>query len=108
MELELEAAARIAGDYNTPTSDKGLNPADVAALQAAILEKLTYRVGKRRSIATDRDWLMATAYALRDQIVDRWLAGIDRPTRRAEAGLLPVAGIPDRPPAVRQPEQSRT
>jgi len=50
---------------------------DIAALQAAILEKLTYVMGKRRSIATDRDWLMATAYALRDQIVDRWLAGID-------------------------------
>jgi glycogen phosphorylase len=50
---------------------------DVAALQAAILEKLTYVVGKRRSIATDHDWLMATSYALRDQIVDRWLAGID-------------------------------
>ena len=49
----------------------------MAALQAAILEKLTYSVGKRRAIATERDWLMATAYALRDQIVDRWLAGID-------------------------------
>ncbi|MEA2789760.1 MAG: glycogen phosphorylase, partial [Acetobacteraceae bacterium] len=35
------------------------------------------QVGKRRAIATDRDWLMATSYALRDQIVDRWLAGID-------------------------------
>src|ERR1700710_1382081 len=57
---------------NTARSDE-----DVAALQTAILEKLTYQVGKRRSIATDRDWLMATAYALRDQIVDRWLAGID-------------------------------
>ena len=53
------------------------NHEEIAALQTAILEKLTYQVGKRRSIATDRDWLMATAYALRDQIVDRWLAGID-------------------------------
>ncbi|HYZ23122.1 MAG TPA: glycogen/starch/alpha-glucan phosphorylase [Rhodopila sp.] len=50
----------------------------VAALQTAILQKLTYHVGKRRAVATDRDWLIATAVALRDQIVDRWLAGIDK------------------------------
>ncbi|HVY13583.1 MAG TPA: glycogen/starch/alpha-glucan phosphorylase [Rhodopila sp.] len=48
------------------------------ALQAAILDKLTYHVGKRRAIATERDWLMATAVAIRDQIVDRWLSSIDR------------------------------
>ncbi|HEX3574403.1 MAG TPA: glycogen/starch/alpha-glucan phosphorylase [Rhodopila sp.] len=60
------------GSHDTARSDE-----DVAALQVAILEKLTYVMGKRRAIATDRDWLMATAYAVRDQIVDRWLAGID-------------------------------
>lgn len=59
-------------------TDVARNTADVAALQAAILEKLTYHVGKRRAIATDRDWLMATAVAVRDHIVDRWLAGIDK------------------------------
>ncbi len=58
-------------------ADLAQNEADVAALQTSILEKLTYHVGKRRAIATERDWLMATAYALRDRIVDRWLAGID-------------------------------
>ncbi|HEY4044017.1 MAG TPA: glycogen/starch/alpha-glucan phosphorylase [Rhodopila sp.] len=57
--------------------DAARNEEDVAALQAAILEKLTYVVGKRRAIATERDWLMATAYAVRDRVVDRWLAGID-------------------------------
>ena len=75
MELETDVSDR----FNA--NPAGLEPApsngDIAALQTAILEKLTYRVGKRRSIATDRDWMMATAYALRDQIVDRWLAGID-------------------------------
>ncbi len=55
----------------------GPDAAAVSALQASILNKLTYHVGKRRAIATDRDWLMATAVALRDHIVDRWLAGID-------------------------------
>ena len=75
MELETDVSANFDDDSDRqgPVQD---NEA-VAALQIAILEKLTYHVGKRRSIATDRDWLMATAYALRDQIVDRWLAGID-------------------------------
>jgi starch phosphorylase len=75
VELESDVSAHFADDaeaLNTASSD-----ADIAALQAAIVEKLTYVVGKRRAIATERDWLMATSYALRDQIVDRWLAGID-------------------------------
>jgi starch phosphorylase len=68
-------SANYAG--NADSHDPVRNDEEIAALQTAILEKLTYHVGKRRAIATDRDWLMATAYALRDQIVDRWLAGID-------------------------------
>ena len=58
-------------DVPGPTGDEEA----VTALQKAILEKLHYNVGKRRAIATERDWLMATAIALRDQIVDRWQAG---------------------------------
>ena len=75
MEFETDVT-----DHATDATDSGdsvCNHEDVTALQAAILEKLTYRVGKRRAIATERDWLMATAYAFRDQIVDRWLAGVD-------------------------------
>nr|WP_294512630.1 glycogen/starch/alpha-glucan phosphorylase [uncultured Rhodopila sp.] len=45
----------------------------MSALRDAILEKLTYHVGKRRSVATDRDWLIATAVAIRDRVVDRWV-----------------------------------
>lgn len=44
-------------------------------MKTKILEKLHYSMGKRRAIATQRDWLMATALAVRDTIVDRWLAG---------------------------------
>ncbi len=73
MELELEASTRIASDDNSHAAAKGLDPAEVAALRAAILQKLTYHVGKRRSVATDRDWLIATAIAIRDRIVDRWV-----------------------------------
>ena len=74
MELESDVSANVAEDMDTEASASG---GDVALLQTAILDKLTYVVGKRRSIATERDWLMATAYAVRDRIVDRWLAGID-------------------------------
>src|SRR3954464_1359175 len=48
-------------------------PADAASLRDAILRKLTYDLGKSRTGARDRDWFMATALAVRDQIVDRWL-----------------------------------
>ena len=75
MEFATDLSTRLS--TNADDHDPQRNEEDVAALQTAILEKLTYQVGKRRSIATERDWLMATAYALRDQIVDRWLAGID-------------------------------
>ncbi len=75
MELETDVSANLADELDTGVSAN--NDGDVAALQTAILDKLTYVVGKRRAIATERDWLMATAYAVRDRIVDRWLAGIN-------------------------------
>ena len=80
MELETDFSVQLADDADA--QDSSYSEADVAALQTSILEKLTYQVGKRRSIASDRDWLMATSYALRDQIVDRWLAGIDAAYRQ--------------------------
>jgi glycogen phosphorylase len=54
------------------------------AMRTAILAKLTYMVGKDRSRALDHDWLMATALAVRDRIVDRWLDSA-RATNRAGA-----------------------
>jgi starch phosphorylase len=38
-----------------------------------ILAKLTYVVGKDPANARTRDWFAATAHALRDHIVDRWM-----------------------------------
>jgi glycogen phosphorylase len=75
VEFETDVSANLADDVDTDVTAS--SDGDVAALQTAILEKLTYVVGKRRAIATERDWLLATAYAVRDNIVDRWLAGID-------------------------------
>jgi starch phosphorylase len=49
-------------------------PRDAEVLRDTILRKLTYDLGKSRTAARDRDWFMATALAVRDRIVDRWLA----------------------------------
>ena len=48
-----------------------------AALQAAILSKLKSHVGRRRAMATPRDWLLATAIVVRDFAVDRWLDSLE-------------------------------
>lgn len=39
-----------------------------------ILAELTYSVGRTPDTASDRDWFVATALAVRDRIVDRWIA----------------------------------
>ena len=56
-----------------PLPQEGVGP-DVAELRSAILGKLMYQVGKDAEHASDRDWFLATAYALRDQITRRWVA----------------------------------
>jgi glycogen phosphorylase len=58
--------------------------ADATMLRDAILAKLTNHIGKRRTVATDRDWLVATALAVRDLAVDRWLASIDTAYQQGE------------------------
>ena len=42
-------------------------------MRAAILAKLTYSVGKNAVVASKRDWFVATALAVRDRIVERWM-----------------------------------
>jgi starch phosphorylase len=46
----------------------------VAEFRGAVLAKLALAVGKASKAATDRDWFLATALALRDRVVERWLA----------------------------------
>jgi starch phosphorylase len=46
---------------------------DEAALRARILDKLTFKVGRAPSEATQRDWFAATAHAIRDFVVECWL-----------------------------------
>lgn len=54
--------------------DKNLKSAsEVASVKKAILDKLTYSIGKDVVVANQHDWLIATILALRDQIIDRWM-----------------------------------
>jgi starch phosphorylase len=55
-----------------PKASAGAAEAD--AFRIAIVRKLTYDLGKSQAGARDRDWFMATALAVRDRIVDRWLS----------------------------------
>jgi starch phosphorylase len=59
------------------------HPTDAVAISAEILEKLTHSVGKDPIVAKDHDWLAATILALRDRIIDRWMA-TTRAAYRAE------------------------
>ena len=45
-----------------------------AELTAGILGKLTYALGKDPDIARNHDWLTATILAVRDRVIDRWMA----------------------------------
>ncbi len=46
-------------------------------LRESVLNRLTYTIGKDPSAANVRDWFLATAFAVRDCIVDRWIAGLE-------------------------------
>ena len=46
---------------------------DVAAFKRAVANKLIYAVGKDPVAASQDDWLNATAMAVRDQLVERWM-----------------------------------
>ena len=47
---------------------------DSDVVRDAILAKLTYAVGKNPVVASKRDWFVATVLAVRDRIVERWMA----------------------------------
>jgi len=53
----------------------------VASFRRAVLAKLTYAVGKDPHHAREHDWFVATALAVRDQIVERWMEATRRTYR---------------------------
>jgi len=59
-----------------PSAAPAANEPDAAAVEAfrgLVLRKLTYGVGKDILSARDHDWYIATALAVRDHMVDRWM-----------------------------------
>jgi glycogen phosphorylase len=66
------AARRPSALSDTPSRDE-----DIEEFKGTVLAKLTLAVGKDAANATDRDWFVSTALALRDRIIHRWLT-VDR------------------------------
>ncbi len=76
---------RLVSVTSQPTGEPALTPPDAAvppvdalALRDRILRKLTYTLGKLPAEARDRDWFMATALAVRDRVVERFLRQMER------------------------------
>ena len=63
-----------------PIPDSAATEIDVEAFKAGVLAKLALAVGKDGDSATARDWFVATALALRDRVIHRWLA-VNRASR---------------------------
>ncbi len=58
-----------AGPAAEPDHDEA---ARVARMKTRILDKLNYQVGKSVEAASQRDWFVATALAVRNEAVDNW------------------------------------
>ncbi|MBU1334182.1 MAG: glycogen/starch/alpha-glucan phosphorylase [Alphaproteobacteria bacterium] len=57
--------------YDAPTPEP--RATTVEAIQAEILERLIYSVGKDPIVARRHDWLAATILTVRDRVMDRWM-----------------------------------
>jgi starch phosphorylase len=57
-----------------PFADRPATDEEIEQFKATVLAKLTAAIGKDPPAATGRDWFVATALALRDRIIHRWLA----------------------------------
>ncbi len=69
------------------TPDATGEAAAIDSLRATIMAKLTYQVGKAPIAASERDWFVATALAVRDSILDCWF---DTTRRTYESGAKRV------------------
>ena len=68
-------AAPMAGDV---LHDDLRSGSSVESLRGAVLAKLAYAVGKTKPEASQRDWFLATALAVRDRIVQGWQRSYDQ------------------------------
>jgi len=55
---------------------------DAPSLREAIADRLLYSLGKDRGTATPRDWFQATALAVRDRMMPRWMAAMHATDQR--------------------------
>ena len=58
------------------TLDGDLIGRDPASLRRSVANRLLYSLGKDPASATARDWFHATALAVRDRLMERWMAGL--------------------------------
>ncbi len=74
-------------DVAIPDPDRAdaASPAD--RMRARIVARLTYQVGKAPAVASERDWFVATALAVRDGVLDCWF---DSTRRTRESGAKRV------------------
>ncbi|HUU33847.1 MAG TPA: glycogen/starch/alpha-glucan phosphorylase, partial [Vicinamibacterales bacterium] len=47
--------------------------ADQVSARRAVAQRLLFSLGKEPATATPRDWLHATALAVRDRLIERWM-----------------------------------
>ena len=62
--------------------ENGLDPS-TGTLRRRMLRRLLYDLGKRPEAAGERDWFVATALAVRDLVVDRWLDSEQRARQKS-------------------------
>jgi starch phosphorylase len=74
-----DSAAHLPPETSTTAGIKATD--SVVAFRQAVLDKLTYMVGKDPGHAHDHDWLVATCLVARDHIVDRWVEATRRTYR---------------------------
>lgn len=72
-EVNLGATRSKTSKDDAEDSRTGLS---VEALKKAILDQLFYQQGKYPEIATRNDYYMAVAYAVRDRMLQRWVASV--------------------------------
>ncbi len=74
-------------DIAIPDSDLADDASPADRLRARIVARLTYQVGKAPALASERDWFVATALAVRDSVLDCWF---DSTRRTRESGAKRV------------------
>src|SRR6516225_10237033 len=78
MKAKAQEAPTIADEASdgTGVSLPGHKPRrnDVDTLRHEIVAKLAYSIGKDPIVAQGHDWLFATILAVRDRIIDNWMA----------------------------------